>query len=129
MSRDALITKLEEAGEGSRALDIEIMTLLGGARDVGDGVFYGPNAETWHTSDAAENEGCWMLPAPSQSIDAALALAERTLGRIGPISLVIAGSAEAYIDHAVPCGEGVKAFGNTPPLALCTAILMMKDRP
>jgi hypothetical protein len=121
----SLITSIEQAGEGSLALDIELMTLLGGARDVGDGVYYGPNNETWHTSDAAENEGCWMLPAPSRSLDAALALAERVLKPpyTGPITLTIAGSGVAYIDHSNPCRMGVQAFGNTPALALCLAVL------
>ena len=124
-----LIERLEKAGEGSLALDIELMVLLGGARDVGDGVYYGPSTETWHTSDAAENEGCWMLPAPSRSLDAALALAER----------VLPGWCVAQIGQGddrkwfVELREGYRTSFNrvamspvgvpTPALALCLAVL------
>lgn len=123
-----LIERLEKAGEGSLALDIELMVLLGGARDVGDGVYYGPNTETWHTSDAAENEGCWMLPAPSRSLDAALALAERTGLRPYMADATIKGRWRWMLENpallgdleAEPWTNGVAA---TPALALCLAVL------
>jgi hypothetical protein len=67
------------------------------------------------------------------SLDAALALAERVpvAPYTGPITLTIAGSGQAGIDHSDPCRMGVQAFGNTPALALCIAILKAnhKDKP
>lgn len=95
-----LIARLEAAEAGSIELDVAIWDAMGG----------------WSVSHP---------PAYSSSIDAALALAERVLPdhMRGPISLCIAGSAEAYIDHVDPCGDSVKAFGKTPALALCICIL------
>lgn len=67
----------------------------------------------------------WAQARYTQSLDAALALAERVLPDHyrGPISMTVAGSGQAFIDHTDPCGLGVGAFGNTPALALCIAIL------
>lgn len=94
--------------------------------------------EAWNLA----HEGPWgsssaetqlFAKALEGSLDAALALAERVrvAPYTGPITLTIAGSGQAYIDHSDPCGMGVQAFGNTPALALCLAILKAnhKDKP
>ena len=102
-----LITRLEkaaeEAAEGSRELDRAI----------------------WHELEFDSRREPTHCPSYTTSIDAALALAERVpvAPYTGPITLTIAGSGQAYIDHSDPCRMGVQAFGNTPALALCIAIL------
>jgi hypothetical protein len=64
------------------------------------------------------------MPRYTTSLDAALALAERTVTRRGPIDLSICGSAQVVIHHADPCGSPLaSSFGKTPALALCIAIL------
>jgi hypothetical protein len=96
----ALIARLEAAEAGSRELNGDVASATVGFM-------------------------AWDGEPITQSLDAALALAERVLPdhMRGPISLCIAGSAEAYIDHVDPCGDSVKAFGKTPALALCICIL------
>lgn len=62
------------------------------------------------------------------SLDAALALAERTIARRGPIDMSICGSAQVVIHHHDPCGSPLaSAFGKTPALALCIAILQASE--
>jgi hypothetical protein len=99
-----LVARLEDASEGSRELDILIQAAL----------------------RPHDNSVWWIAQPPvTTSLDAALALAERVrvAPYTGPITLTIAGSGQAYIDHIDPCGLCVQAFGNTPALALCIAIL------
>jgi hypothetical protein len=134
-----LSTRIASAEVGSRELDIELMVLLGGALDVGDGVYYGPNEAVWHTSDAAEVDGSYhMLPSPSRSLDAALALAERVLPRwgydIGSPSRMGEHGGRPWADCWPPVeDDDVRTFrlrptpyhinAATPALALCAAIL------
>jgi hypothetical protein len=119
-----LADRIASAKVGSRELDIELMVLLGGALDVGDGVYYGPNEAVWHTSDAAEVDGSYhMLPSPSRSLDAALALAERALGK-GFFGLTLTmdehGGSRCAVEYR-HCGH--VGNGPTAALALCAAIL------
>lgn len=66
-----------------------------------------------------ERNGGWTT-----SLDAALALAERVLPEHGPIDLTIMGSAKVTIWSNDPCGRDLSdAFGHTPALALCIAVL------
>lgn len=112
----ALIARLEAAEAGSRELSRSVLTALGGIdrSDPRDACDTWAIANHWFSGTSV-----------TSSLDDALALAERVLPdhMRGPISLCIAGSAEAYIDHVDPCGDSVKAFGKTPALALCICIL------
>lgn len=114
----ALIAKLEAAEAGGPVLDRDIFSLFDERVPV-EGIENGRYA--------FENEPGWYCSIPdfTTSLDAALALAERVLVSpyVGPISLTIMGSGQAFIDHIDPCGEGIGALGNTPALALCLAIL------
>lgn len=105
-----LVARLEVASEGSDELDhaMSMATgiLLTGIKENGE----------WGVK-----KGRW-----TQSIDAALALAQRALPREwrGPIDLCIAGSGIAYMNATDACGPlPIKQFGNTPALALCIAVL------
>ena len=102
-----LVARLEAASEGSRALDVSLAM------------------ETTHPYGFDSEREIDAYPHPTTSIDDALALAKHLdlAPFTGPISLTIAGSGQAYIAHIDPCGEGVQAFGRTPALALCIAIL------
>lgn len=118
-----LIAKLESASEGSREIDIELMCLLGGARHVGDGVYYGPNEAVWHTSEIAENEGYYMLPSPSRSIDAALALAERVMPGCWANICTLGGKVWVHSKWSSGGGPRWRGDSATPALAICAAIL------
>lgn len=132
----ALIARLEAAEVGSRELDALVWAILRPEKIKVTG---------WnkpYSDESGRTQVEFFLPPKrtrtvtgrlgfphaepvTTSMDAALALAERV--RIapytGPISLTIAGSGQAYIDHIDPCGLGIQAFGKTPALALCIAIL------
>ena len=113
-----LIARLEAAEAGSRSLDDEVGVALFPPRWVPypgvEGAMY--NAE--------QQKMAWTVGCTT-SIDAAKALIERVLpGRV--ITLEMAGSAEAYI-HGDPCEPTIKAFGNTPALAMCIALLRAKE--
>ena len=102
-----LVARLEAASVGSRALDVSLAM------------------ETTHPYGFDSEREIDEYPHPTTSIDDALALAKHLnlAPYTGPISLTIAGSGQAYIDHTDPCRIGVQAFGNTPALALCLAVL------
>jgi hypothetical protein len=111
-----LVARLEVAEAPCRDLDAEIGRAFGGQVIARFGDY------DWR----AEGHGIWRaLPMFTRSLDDTLALAGRVLVApyVGPISLTIAGSGQAYIDHTDPCRIGVQAFGNTPALALCLAVL------
>lgn len=123
---DPIITSLEQAGEGSRELDCELAVLLDGF--VIDGERYGLprycRVNETGGLDCPGQNGDDMVPRYTTSLDRALALAERTITRRGPIDLSICGSAQAVIHHHDPCGVPLAAaFGNTAALALCIAVL------
>jgi len=129
MTSPTLIERLEAASEGSDELSAQILAALVAPK--GATVKQSPFNSAWCVWDGPrlwEARGAdhrLIVSSPTTSLDAALALAERVLVMPykGPISLTIAGSGLAHIDHIDPCGEGVQAFGNTPALALCIAIL------
>jgi len=102
-----LVARLEAASVGSRALDVSLAM------------------KTTHPYGFDSEREIDEYPHPTTSIDDALALAKHLnlAPYTGPISLTIAGSGQAYIDHTDPCRIGVQAFGNTPALALCLAVL------
>lgn len=104
-----LITRLEEAAEGSRELDVAIYAHIKGIAD-----------------DIAERH--WQAFSPvTTSIDAALALAERVLPEMNCIGFDKTPSGvEAYVSrnnvdskHWVVTGE----HPSSPALAICIAIL------
>ena len=76
-----LIARLEAAEAGSRELGRDVLIGLNVVREVEPTLFYGVgNEDTWHFGDAAESDGYWrILPDPTTSLDAALALADRVL--------------------------------------------------
>lgn len=133
----SLIERVESAAEGSQDLDIEIMTLIGGARHVDVGVYYGPNEAVWHTSEAAESDGSYhMLPSPSRYFSAGLALADRLGWRLFYLDASIIGRTSVML-QSVDDRPGTdpetgarligKDFasnsGKTHALALCASIL------
>ena len=121
-----LIERLEKAGEGSRELDAEIATAMG-----------------WTVHNARRN-GLWVIPFGeyetcdpdamfrlgefTTSLDAALALAERTGLRPYMADATIKGRWRWMLENppllgdleAEPWTNGVAA---TPALALCLAVL------
>lgn len=108
----SLIEKLEGAEVGSRELGNLVLAATNPYKS-------GPYAH-WHT---AAMEFDWSNEITT-SLDAALALAERVIKVRGPIELSIMGSCVATILSDDPCANGLgHAFGNTPALALCIAIL------
>lgn len=123
-----VIERLEAASEGSRELDCQIAVAV-------DGYFEMPSRYGWEAPDYGyvDDEGArvepghggdQLVPRYTTSLDASLALAERTIAERGPIDLSICGSAQVVIHNNDPCGNPLAtAFGNTPALALCIAIL------
>lgn len=112
-SHTDLIAKLEGLTDGlpqgpvRHALADEITMAVGGA-------FPRP---IWGLSYAA-------LGSHLEALGAAVAIAETVLaGKIGPICVCIAGSAQVTIEQNDPCGWAVQAFGRTPPLAVLIATL------
>ena len=96
-----LITRLEEAAQGSRELDVLIQ-----------------NALRPH-----DNSVWWMAQPPvTTSLDAALALAERVLpGCL--VSLFLHGNATASVECKTAGRVKTEGLATTPALALCLAIL------
>ena len=114
-----LVEKLEAAEVGSRSLDLDIAQAL--------------SMKLWGRRHPHNNSHQWMteidgkavpIPRYTTSLDAALALAERVIAVRGPIDISIMGSAQVVILDADPCRDAIaEAYGNTPALALCIAIL------
>ena len=125
-----LITRLEEAAEGSQSLDAEICIALqyGGLNSEG-----GRNVRTdadWEGDllfEIGTEECCCPIPPVTTSLDAALALAEPAL----PGWDFIVGRTNGGLTIHAQVGPGEMQFGNTPALALCIAILKAnhKDKP
>lgn len=126
-----LIAKLESASEGSRELDAMIWLMFnrpdykGGVKALEMRGWYDGRGhmilETDDGEEVADNLGIGNV---TTSIDAALALAERVLGRrrivlsIGAkVSGVSIGEADLSED------EQASAFAVTPALAICAALL------
>ena len=125
-----LIARLEAAEVGSRELGRDILVALNVVREIEPCLFYGAgNEDVWHFGDAIEAEGLWhVLPDPSSSLDAALALAERVLP-LGSWRIEREGSvfwAKIWWDREGKAGHKY-ADAKTPALALCTAILKAKS--
>ena len=115
-----LITRLEEAAEGSRELDLRVFEH-----------FDRVNGERWTEADLdyalTDPDRTINPPHLTTSIDAALALAERVL----PGWDFIVGRTNGGLTIHAQVGPGEMQFGNTPALALCIAILKAnhKDKP
>jgi hypothetical protein len=127
-----LLARLEGASEGSRELDALVFRAFGEPlptefAEHGIRLTWQPDGKA--TMPLGDLQVAYTPPAYSTSIDAALALAERVrvAPYTGPITLAIAGSGQAYIDHIDPCGMCVQAYASTPALALCIAILRAKE--
>ena len=103
-----LITRLEEAAEGSRELDRAI----------------------WRELEFDSRGEPTLCPAYTTSLDAALALAERVLpGCL--VSLFLHGNATASVECKTSGRVKTEGLATTPALALCLAILKAnhKDKP
>jgi hypothetical protein len=136
-----LIKRLEEAEAGSRELDALLARRFGwhrveprhmrgkGGGWIAPEDFMGVNSDGSPRLDSLRGTDIHRDPPRlSQSIDAALALAERVISQRGPIELSICGSAQAVIHHNDPCGNPLAmVYGNTPALALCIAVLKAAD--
>lgn len=128
-----LIERLAKAKSGSRELDCALYVALGRRPSwLGDGGILwvdtkdraGPVVRfAYDGKPSTGNPPVNDTPAYTTSLDAIVALIEEKSPSRGPVTLLMAGSAEAYIDSADPCGPTVKAFGQTPALALCIALL------
>jgi hypothetical protein len=76
--------------------------------------------------------GCVQYAMPpvvefTASLDAAVALVERVMkGKIGPITLLIAGSAQAQLESSDPCGWTVQVVAPTAPIALLRVLISAK---
>ena len=110
----SLIEKLEGAEVGEVRLDVEI------AKSCGYYVPPGP-MQGWHDPDGKH---IGLPPRFSQSLDAALALAERVLpGWEGEIDFGRRGFACLHPEQPYPAHLEYNAEARTPALALCAAIL------
>lgn len=112
-----LIERLEKASEGSRELDADLIDTLFCCQIKRERQIL--PSYVWHTGD-----GEWkLIPHLTTSLDAIVSLIEEKSPLRGPVSLLMAGSGQCAIDDADTCGRGVQAFGNTPALACCIALL------
>jgi hypothetical protein len=124
-----LIAKLEAATEGSRELDLEILTRVMGYRDIhGDGTMFDRGNDGYWSLHGDEKNP--PLPSPTTSLDAALTLVPE--GWVAHLSF--------YSDHAdcelvKPTGRflisgDTEVWANnakTGPLALCIAALRARS--
>lgn len=120
-----LIEKLERAESGSQELDADIYQALRYARGLELGLPREHIAVWTHVGGGiVESHGSRAVVPPwTTSLDAVVALAQERSPLRGPINLTIAGSGFCAIEPVEPCADPVLAFGNTPPLALCIALL------
>jgi len=132
----ALIARLEAAEVGSRELGRDILVAMNIVREVDPTLFYGVgNEDTWHFGDAAEQDGFWrILPDPSTSLDAALALAERVSPEVFwemSCRAIINGQKQYGVTlwpEDLEAGvEGAHGHAPNPALALVIAILRAKQ--
>lgn len=124
-----LITKLEEAGEGSRALDGAICLLLSQQPEWATKHCAPRQPELWTDGKPGTWAREWLSPRYTTSLDAALALAERVIKVRGPIDMSIMGSAQVVILAADPCANALaEVTASTPALALCAAILRASEQ-
>ena len=132
-----LITKLEEAGEGSRELDalVTVALKLDCKPNLPDDLQY---LKAIRRDDYCAPGTYWfvqrsgmslrMSDPVTTSLDAALALAERVIKIRGPIYMNIMGSAQVVILAADPCADALaEVTASTPALALCAAILRASE--
>jgi hypothetical protein len=135
MTLPDLITRLSEAKEGSRELDAAMGATLR--------IFASSEPPSWVANWAGRfvahptrpgfvalehTDGelgmNWRAEPVTTSVDAILALIEkRKPSWVGPINLHMAGSGQATLEPRDPCGLAIQAFGWTPALALCIALL------
>lgn len=116
----ALIARLEAAEVGSRELGRDVLVAMNLVREVGPTLFYGVgNEDTWHFGDNAEEDGRYsILPDPSSSLDAALALAERVLGEARALDL---------LQDVVALNEADGLAIRDLPRMLCSFVLRAKQ--
>jgi hypothetical protein len=124
-----LLSRVEAATGPDRELDAAICEALFGVTvdRKGNPAGWGVWAVVSHADPEGGDisaEAFDRLSFYTASIDAALVLVKRVLPEHGPISLIIAGSAECMIDANDACAPALgKAFGKTPPLAILAALL------
>lgn len=118
-----LIARLEAAEGPDRAADREIGLRLDGWYETvySHGECLMVNGDRY--PDHPESE----YPSFTESLDAALALAERVLpGWVWMVESHRDGRATAWLSEFNAYGEGEQVLGNSPALALCIAILKAK---
>lgn len=127
-----LITKLEEAGEGSRELAGAVWYAVH-EPDVDHGCLHVEQTEQGPIEVLTCELGSKYADCVGHyttSLDAALALAERVIERRGPIGIDVSpdGSAQVVIDNADPFSPPIShGSSSTPALALCAAILRASE--
>lgn len=121
-----LAARVEAATGPDREIDARIWCALNACK-----FRWADEAGFTFADDSGKGWAAGPAPTYTASIDKALALVERNLaGKIGPISLTIAGSGEALICSDDPCGWYVQKIGPTPALALLSALLAaLANRP
>jgi hypothetical protein len=130
MTTLSLIERLEGAERGSTSLGRDVLVELGVVERIDRSLYYGVgNEDVWHYGAEAEKEGVWrMLPDPTTSLDAALAMAERVLP--GWDWLLRTDEERGFMLNCWKRGDEPNlgdpcfpSFAPTPALALCIAIL------
>lgn len=112
-----LIERLERAEAGDRNLDADISIAVFDSQVKRERQML--PSFVHHMGD-----GYWSpIPPYTTSLDAIVALIGEKSPLRGPIHLDIAGSGFCALEPTDPCGDPVTAFGNTPALALCIALL------
>lgn len=135
MEHGELIARLEAASEGSRELDRELMLLVGDAREVDHCTFYGPDERVWYFGEYERETDLPPLPYLTSSLDAIVALIERSNWKLYSVDASVDGRPSCFIkgpDRLWPADdESDEHFGpgwkhgraKSLPLALCIALL------
>jgi hypothetical protein len=134
---DALITKLEQAPEGSPALDRELMVLDGRQPDDGSqpaAMWKAPTGRRFPYGERREVPGMEHEYPYTRSIDAALSLAQHVEGewplwtwKIEGRMCEVPGRSIYTAEITVPSRE-FQGRGRSPSLALCVAALEPRRR-
>lgn len=112
-----LIERLEKAESGSRDFDADMSIVIFDSQVKRERQIL--QSFVHHMGD-----GDWsVIPAYTTSLDAIVALIGERSPLRGPIALEMAGSGFCAIESTEPCQDPVTAWGNTPALAACIALL------
>lgn len=126
-----LITKLEEAGEGSRVLDGRVEVFI---RDVfaSRSGLKPEHSAKWRSNAAgfvSDGHTTYASNPVTTSLDAALALASRVLpGWVWNMGNDLPCWVHLWIDDRNYDGNPIQGNASTPALALCAAILRASEQ-